>query len=127
LHPPPAKRPSKKLHLVNALSRTVIDTAATKAATEADPVATQVVFRFGESSEVRYVERIPEYGERFAHGGATWEVVAVERSGEYITTCVLLPVASSRADAHALATDLLERTHAVDSDQIAWNLPRPRT
>ena len=81
----------------------------------------EVVFRFGESSEVRYVDRMPECGERFTRGDTTWEVVAVETPGEGRTTCVLMPVSW---DARTVVNDLMERVQEFELDQIAWNLPR---
>ena len=60
-------------------------------------VGTQVVFRFGKSSEVRYVETLPERGERVMHGGALWEVVVTGTSGGHKATCVLEPVSERRS------------------------------
>jgi hypothetical protein len=87
------------------------------------PVGTQVVFRFGEDTEVRYVERVPERGERVMHHGGAWEVATIEIRGDYKTTCILLP-ASARE--RSVTSDLMERVPNADRDQIAWNLPRRR-
>jgi hypothetical protein len=86
-------------------------------------VSAQVIFRFGESSEIRYVDRLPELGERVEHQGATWEVVSVEKRRGHSATCVLSLVVPSLQE-RTLAQELLER---VERDQVAWNLPRPPT
>lgn len=83
----------------------------------------QVVFRFGPMSEVRYLNRLPEYGERVLHSGQQWEVVAVSASGTGKTTCVLERVLAAGRE---LAPDLLDRARG-ELDTVAWNLPRPRS
>jgi hypothetical protein len=47
----------------------------------------RVTFRFGRDTELQYLSRVPEVGDRVTHGGALWVVTDVRSDsvGEVVT------------------------------------------